>query len=249
MFLIIAIPHGGIFAENFPSLDPRISEKNNAELIKSEQRIKEKLGKDPANAELYYELAEIYTVLFDRTRKKSADATEWLFKTSAALEKAVMLDPDHKVALYNLGVVYKRQGRMERARDELRRAIRKCDPETDGHLLAAIWMQIGMIYEEQGFYDAAKEAYEKARDYDYGNDEIRNSLLDLKERKAAEKSYGSPSSYGFTPGMPTRPIGPAYDPLSGTGEQPQGVEQLLPALGSMFSQKAQQRQDYDEWAQ
>lgn len=226
-------------AEDLQGEADDLNSKSITQLIAAEREIKEKLGYDPGNADLYFELSEIYTTLFDRTRKKDAQAKEWIAKSAEALERVLMIEPNQKTALYNLGVVYKRGGEMERARDELRKAIRACDPDEDGYLLFAIWMQIGSIYEEQGFYDAAKEAYENALDYDYGNTEVRNALLDLKEKKEKDASA---SSYNVTPGgMSMMPFGYAsaksYDPMSGADLQPQGMEQVLPALGSMLSQK------------
>lgn len=227
-----------VFAEALPDEPSGLGAKSDAELIAAVRELQEKVGKDPSNMDLYLKLSEIYSALFDRTRKKNAQANEWLIKSADALERVVMAKPDHKVALYNLGVVYKRQGKMERAREELRKAARACDPKEDSYLLTAIWLQIGSVYEEQGFFDEAKEAYEKAQDYDYGNEDIRSALLDLKEKKAAAAS--SAGAYNFTPSMPLGNMGPStrtYDPMSGADLQPQGLEQVMPALSSMLSQK------------
>jgi tetratricopeptide (TPR) repeat protein len=236
--LLLAVVCRPVFAEGLPEDPADLNAKSTTELIAAEREIKERLQHDPANADLYFELSEVYSVLFDRTRTKSAQSNEWIAKNAEALEKAVMIKPNHKTALYNLGVVYKRQGKMERAREELRKAMRACDPDKDGYLLFAIWMQIGSIYEEQGFYDEAKEAYEKALDYDYGNDDARNALLDLKAKKASDVSA---SSYNVTPGMSMLPFGTAsaksYDPMSGADMRQQGLEQVMPALGSMLSKK------------
>lgn len=239
LFFLLVGPVPLLLAENVQDDPPSaLSEKNDAELIAGERKIKEKLQKEPSNAELYYQLSEIYSVLFDRTRKKNAQAKEWLWKSSEALERTVMIDPAHKAALYNLGVVYKRQGRMEKAREELRRAMRACDPNEDGYLLTAIWMQIGSVYEEQGFFDEAKESYEKALEYDYGNDEVRSALLDLKEKKAGAAAR-SASGYDVSPVMPMNmgPVARDYDPMSGADMQEQGLAQALPALGNMLAQK------------
>lgn len=219
-------------------------EKNYTELIAMERAIKEKLGLDPANAELYFKLAGVCSALFDQTRKKSSQANEWLSKSAAALEKTVMLRPGHKVALYNLGVVYKRQGRMEKAREELRRAIRACDPAEDAFLLTAAWMQIGFVYEDQGFFAEAEEAFLKAREYDEENEEIRGALMELKQKKAAAESGAS--SYDV---MPMNPLGMTgipgqqHDPTLAGNNQQQGLAQALPALGSMLSQKFSGQQD------
>jgi tetratricopeptide (TPR) repeat protein len=221
--------------------DPRadLNEKNDAELIALSREIRDRSVKDPSNAELYYELSMVYTVLFDRTRKKSAQSNEWLEKSAEALERAVMIRPTHKVALYNLGVVYKRQGHMERAREELRKALRACDPSADSFLMTAIWMQMGSVYEEQGFFDEAKEAYEKAQDLDPGNENIRNVLLELKQKRA--EAGENSSSYNVSAGGMMGSAGPvarSYDPMSGADTQPQGLARVMPALGSLLSKKA-----------
>ncbi len=240
LFVFLAACSGTILAEDLQDDPMDLNEKSNTELISMERDLKERIGKEPDNTVLYLDLSAVYSVLFDRTRKKNSQSSEWLVKNAEILERVVMMQPDQKIALYNLGVVYKRQGKMERAREELRRAIRSCDPATDGYLLAASWMQIGSVYEEQGFFDEASDAYEKALDHDYGNEEIRNAIKDLKERKAEAKEAGSPSSYNFAPSSMLGNMGPAarsYDPMSGADTQQQGMEQELPALTSLFSQK------------
>lgn len=220
-------------------------EKSYTELIAMATKIREKLGLEPSNAGLYFKLAGVYSALFDKTRKKNAQANEWLARSADALERTVMLQPKHKAAFYDLGVVYKRQGKMEKAREELRRAIRLCDPSVDGYLLAAAWMQIGAVYEEQGFWSEAEEAFLKAREYDYGNEEIQGALMDLKEKKKAAEAAG-PSSYDV---MPMNPLGMTgipgqqYDPTLAGNNQGQGLAQALPALGSMLSQKFSGQQD------
>jgi tetratricopeptide (TPR) repeat protein len=222
------------------SIGEDLSGKTDVELVGMERELKAKLGMEPGNADLYYRLSTVYATLFDRTRtQKGSQSIEWLVKSRDALERVLMIRPGDKVAHYNLGVVYKRLGQMERAREELKKAIRLCDPDQDTYLLCASWLQIGSVYEEQGFFDEAKEAYLKAREFDYGNQDIQEALRDVDaKRKAPEKGGGS--SFG----MPSMGSSFSQDPQTAAamGQDPNaqnqsGIAQALPALGQALMQK------------
>ncbi len=222
------------------SLGEDLSGKTDVELIGMEREMRAKLGLEPGNADLYYRLSTVYAMLFDRTRKqKGNQSREWIVKSRDALEKVLMIRPEDKVAHYNLGVVYKRLAQMERAREELKKAIRLCNPDEDRYLLCASWLQIGSVYEEQGFFDEAKESYLKAREFDYGNQDIQEALraVDVK-RKAPEKgggsSFGMPSLGGPLSANSQTAAAMGKDP----SEQDQGgIAQALPALGQALMQK------------
>jgi len=222
------------------SIREDLSGKTDAELVGMERELKKKLGLEPGNADLYYRLSTVYATLFDRTRtQKGKQYLEWLVKSRDALEKVLMIRPEDKVAHYNLGVVFKRIGQMERAREELRKAIRLCDPNEDSYLLCASWLQIGAVYEEQGFFEEAKEAYLKARELDYENPDIQEALRNVDVlRKAPEKGGGS--SFG---GMPSMGSALSKDPQTAAAmgldpnAQQGGMAQALPALGQMIMQK------------
>jgi len=217
-----------------------LSEKTDAELIGMERELKTRLGMEPGNVDLYYRLSTVYATLFDRTRKqKGNQSLEWLMKSRDALDKVLMIRPEDKVAHYNLGVVYKRLGQMERSREELKKAIRLCDPKQDAYLLSASWIQIGSVYEEQGFFDEAKEAYLQAREFDYGNQDIQEALRDVDEkRKAPEKgggsSFGMPSMGSSLSTNPQTAAAMGQDP---NAQDQGGIAQALPALGQMLMQK------------
>jgi len=215
------------------------SEQTDTELFKAERELKEKLGKDPGNPEYYLELSNIYATLFDRNRKKKGrQAEEWLWRSGDALEKAVMIDPENKVAHYNLGVVYKRQGAMERAREELKKTLRLCDPNQDALLMFASCMQIGAIYEEQGFFDEAREAYQQAREYDYGNEDAREALAELEmKRKGEAGSDYNMSPMGMGGGMVPRPSPQTGSVDPNVQQDPQALVQAIPYLGQMLMQK------------
>lgn len=217
-----------------------LSGKTDVELIGMERELKGKLGLEPGNADLYYRLSTVYATLFDRTRtQKGKQYLEWLLKSRDALDRVLMIRPEDKVAHYNLGVVYKRLGQMERAREELKKAIRLCDPDADTYLLCACWLQIGSVYEEQGFFEEAKEAYLKAREFDYGNQDIQEALRDVDaKRKAPEKgggaSFGMPS---MGSALSTNPQTAAAMGRDTSGQEQGGMAQALPALGQMIMQK------------
>jgi tetratricopeptide (TPR) repeat protein len=128
---------------------------------------------------------------------------------------------------------------MERAREELKKAIRLCDPEKDTYLLCASWLQIGSVYEEQGFFEEAKEAYLKAREFDFENPDIQEALraVDVK-RKAPEKgggsSFGMPSTGSASSTNPQTAAAMGQDPAA---QDQGGIAQALPALGQMIMQK------------
>ena len=217
-----------------------LSDKTEVELIGMEQEIKGQVEHDPGNVDLYYRLSTVYATLFDRTRKqKGSRSGEWLMRSRDTLEKVLMMRPTDKVAHYNLGVVYKRLGQMERAREELKKAIRLCDPKVDAYLICASWLQIGSVYEEQGFFDEAKEAYLQAREYDYGNEDIQQALRDIDvKRKAGENGRGSSMGMPFMGG----PLAKDPQTAAATGQDPNaqnsdGIAQAIPALGQALMQK------------
>ncbi|MDD5226901.1 MAG: tetratricopeptide repeat protein [Candidatus Omnitrophica bacterium] len=222
------------------SIGEDLSGKTDVELVGMERELKAKLGLEPGNADLYYRLSTVYATLFDRTRtQKGNQSLEWLVKSRDALEKVLMMRPEDKVAHYNLGVVYKRLGQMERAREELKKGIRLCDPGHDAYLLCASWLQIGSVYEEQGFFEEAKEAYLKAREFDYENQDIQEALRDVDaKRKAPEQgggsSFGMPFMGNSLSSNPQTAAAMGQDP---NAQNQSGIAQALPALGQALMQK------------
>lgn len=253
-FLVFLVCHFALpsvrASENEESDDPMatrdsvredFSGKTDVELIDMERELRTKLGLEPGNADLYYRLSTIYATLFDRTRtQKGPQYLEWLTKSRDALEKVLMIRPEDKVAHYNLGVVYKRLGQMERAREELKKAIRLCDPAKDVYLLCASWLQIGAVYEEKGFLEEAKEAYLKAREFDYENPDIQEAIRHVDAlRKAPQEGGGS--LFGGIPStgnsLSTNPQTAAAMGLDPNAQGQGGMAQALPALGQMIMQK------------
>lgn len=223
------------------SIGEDLSEKTDVELVGMERELKGRLEKDPGNADLHYRLSAVYATLFDRTRtQKGKQSQEWIVKSRDALEKVLMIRPEDKVAHYNLGVVYKRLGQMERAREELKKAIRLCDPQEDAYLISASWLQIGSVYEEQGFFDEAKESYFKAREFDYGNENIQEAIRAVDAKRKAPESGGGSSPFGMSSMENSLPMNPQTAAAMGQDPMAQnqaGIAQALPAIGQMLMQK------------
>lgn len=212
--------------------------KSDAELYAADRDLRAKLALDPGNAAYYFELSNIDAALFDRMRKGKYPG-DWLQRSGEALERAVMLDPANKVAYYNLGVVYKRQGRMERAREELKKGAARCTRGEEAPLAAAFWIQIGQTYAEQGFYEEAQAALLKAREYDYGNQDVQEGLAEIRAKIQSPDSSKSSSPFSMAPSMSGGMTAAAMsgDPVAIDNNQNQGIAQALPYLGQMVANK------------
>ena len=224
-----------------PETGEDLSQVADGELFIMEREIQQDLAKDPGNAELHKQLSTVYATLFDRTRnQKGPWSTEWLTRSRDSLEKVLMIHPEDKVAHYNLGVVYKRLGEMERAREELKKAIRLSDPAEDAYLLSACWLQIGSVYEEQGFFEDSKECYVKAREFDYENPDIQEAIhaVEAKRKESGNgggySSMGMPSTGNAFSSNPQTAAAMGMDP---NAQNQSGIAQALPALGQALMQK------------
>lgn len=132
----------------------------------------------PQEARAHFERANEYARDYDRFKASDPEqARRSLSQSAAELEQAISLEPDFLPAHYNLGVVLKRQGKFEEARERFRKVL-SGDPQQAG-----AHMQIGATYEEQGFYDDARENYLKAREVDFGNSSIEAAILDLERHE------------------------------------------------------------------
>lgn len=217
-----------------------LSQRTDGELFIMEREIQQDLAKDPGNAELHKELSTVYATLFDRTRnQKGPWSHEWLIRSRGSLQKVLMIHPEDKVAHYNLGVVYKRLGEMEVAREELKKAIRLCDPVQDAYLISACWLQIGTVYEEQGFFEDSRECYIRAREFDYGNEDIQEAIhaVETKRKEAGSggfSSFGMPSTGGAFSSNPQTAAAMGQDP---NAQNQNGMAQALPAIGQALMQK------------
>lgn len=154
--------------------------KEEGNLEEAERFLKKALEFSPSNHEYHFELANVYALRYDEKSKKEKRA-DALDAAARELEQAIMLNPDFLQAYFNLGVVYKKQGNYEKAREQFRHVL-----ELDPNLVNA-YMQIGAIYEEQGFFDEAKDEYLKAKDMDFGNPGIDSAIEDLQNRREEDR--------------------------------------------------------------
>jgi len=154
-------------------------------LAEAEDALVQALTYEPTNADYQFELSNIYAALYDslKNRSGSTQAADVLVRLQRSLERTLVFKPDHIPAHFNLGVVYKRIGRYEDARQEFREVL-SLSPD-----LGAAWFQLGATYQQQGFWDEAEDAYGRARDLSYNKYEIDETLQELKSaRELSEKS-------------------------------------------------------------
>lgn len=180
-FLMNVAPPVLAFAES-PLLNEAITLREQGALSKAESILKALLAQDPSLPEYHYELANVYASQYDRHSGRANDpvAHRILVQAAGELEQAAMIDPTFVAAQYNLGIVYKKLGEYEKAREQFKKVL-VLDPDS-----VAARMQIGAIYEEQGFFDEARDAYLEAKEFDFGNPDIQSALADLE---AAEDEF------------------------------------------------------------
>ena len=164
-----------LLAQQFYQRGMTLREENS--LDRAEHFLKKALEIDPANSAYHFELANLYASRYDHLaakRIRDERAQAWLAHASRELESAVMLDPHSIPARFNLGVVYKKQGMYEEARQNFRDILER-EPN-----LTNAYLQIASTYEEQGFYDEAEDTYRKAQELDFGNPGIELAIEELK---------------------------------------------------------------------
>ena len=215
-------------------------------------------------AEYHFELANVYAAFFDQIRdhKTNIKTDDILSGARRELEQVVMLDSKHLPAYYNLGVVYKRQGEYEKARDSFRKVL-EMDPQQ-----VSAQMQIGSVYEAQGFFDEAEDSYMKAREMGLSPADHKLALQDLRQKQYQLKTQDNIRNYsggGFGSltdrgGYGRMPFG--YSPNSqaaalaeqqGMGGQPSGgaggmVMQAAPVLGSWLLGEFMKRRQNNQQA-
>ncbi len=228
--------------------------RNEGRFAEAEDALLQALQEEPSNPDYHFELSNIYAALYDtwQTRPNARQAMELLNRSQRELEQVLVFQPDHLAARFNLGVVYKRQGRYEAAREEFRRVL-ELSPD-----LAAAWYQIGSTYQDQGFWDEAEDAYLKARDLSYDPYAINDALEELRRaRVAAEQSSERPSGFGGMMGgggYPSNsnsldPFGrptSVYDSVSGQANQNPNASSMFPSLAAMMIQQVLSRGPRDE---
>lgn len=216
----------------------------------AENAMLEAVQAEPHNPAYYFELSNIYAALYDtwQSRPNAPRAIELLNRSRHALEQVTLFQPDHLAARFNLGVVYKRQGHYELAREEFRKVL-ELSPD-----LAAAWYQIGSTYQLQGFYDEAEDAYRKAGELSYDPAGVRDAMQELQQaRFSAAQSAERQASLGSFGNYPATAAG--YDPLGrsqslygslyGQSNQNSSSTAVLPSLAAMMIQQMLSRNSQD----
>lgn len=221
----------------------------------AEQSLKQGLNFYPGNADLRFELANLYVIQHDLLQKQnqSGAAVSKLKAAARELEQAVMYRPDSVSGFYNLGTIQKNLGRYEEARKSFQKALM-----LDPNQVPAI-LQLGATYEEQGFFEEAESIYRDAQERIY-DQRLQNAVQNLYENRdyyqAAESrqrqmatasqmnsmsnalnSYGSSEPNYFNTPYPQGSdtgYGTNYGNNSGTQN---ALGQAVPLLGQMFAKQ------------
>lgn len=171
------------------------------EWASAERAFVKAIAAEPSNSDYHLELAMVYAIQYDTVRNSPEYKTLLLERAARELEQAVMFRPQFTMAHYNLGVIYKKQGKFEDARKQFRRVL-ELDPAA-----VKAQLEIGLIYEEQGFFDDARDAYDKAREMSYFDPDVKAALEDLEAHKADDRNR-APTNLGMNP----------FDRLQGEGD-------------------------------
>lgn len=221
--------------------------KDEGRLEEAERFMKKALELEPSNHQYHFELANVYALRYDQ-KPKDRHRDKMLRSAARELEQAVMLHPDFIQAYFNLGVVYKKQGEYEKAREQFRTVLQIEPSLVNAHL------QIGATYEQQGFFHEARDAYEQALRLDYGNAGIDGALDDLQERKKEDEERMLAETAAtrlnrYQSAFPYTPDGQAAGYEQKRQEQldsSAGMEQAIPYLGSwLISQFMNWRESRD----
>jgi tetratricopeptide (TPR) repeat protein len=227
--------------------------KQEGRYLDAEAQLRRAIEFQPSNANYHFELANLYAQRYDTLSEKSKDSSgpNLLDLAAKSLENVVMIRSNDIAARYNLGVVYKRLKKFEKARDEFREVL-KLDPKQVNAVL-----QIGATYQEQGFFDDAKTYYEQAREMDYGNPGVQSAMAELEEHKRQQVQTGSRSNQdmfsrmqnmqGMFPHSNNSHAADFYrDGSDAGGANNQGMASALPYLGSwLYNQFMKSKNDQE----
>lgn len=103
-----------------------------------------------------------------------ADRNENLEYALELIDKALDQDPDNGYFVDSRGWVFYRMGRYEEAVDELMRAAELLEDDV-------VYEHLGDVYMELNDTEKAREAYEKALDFNPQNKVLKNKIKDLAE--------------------------------------------------------------------
>ena len=248
-FLLLSLANASAALEEGPAgeaYEEGVENLRAGRLEEAERNLKDALQLQPVRAEYHFELANVYAAQYDAflNQGDSAAAGEALRAAGRELEQAVMFQPDYVPAVFNLGVVYKKLGRFEEARDQFKRVL-QMEPAQPAGLL-----QIGATYEEQGFYDDAESTYAEAGRAYPGQPEIAEALRGLDARRQASRDQSAMDlrarasqvqSFLNQAGAGAQPYGGYPGQQAGQGasgiQAGQAVQQMLPYVSSWLGQQ------------
>ncbi len=219
---------------------------NQENLEESRRVLQGALAFDPGNPDYHFELSRVYGALYDESsRAHQLVETHLLTLSQNELEQVLMIRPEDIPAHYNLGVIYKRRGNMERARDKFRRVLKLSNAERSAApVTISTWMQIGSTYEDQGFFDDAKDAYMKARELGGNRPEIQSAIEDLRIRQQ-EDGENQKTRRRADPWIRQYVSGSEYAQFGSEALRAQsqnaGVGALLPVVGQILFQQFMDR--------
>jgi len=238
-------PHENLFEKPDPrAVLARLRFDNQEELEESRRLLETALAVDPGNADYHFELSRIYGALYDESAKGIASGEKrFLDLSQVKLEQVLMIRPEDIPAHYNLGVIYKRRGKMEQARASFFRVIHLAEKD-EGRVFVtgSAWMQIGTVYEEQGFFEDAQDAYMKAREIGGNRPEVQTALQDLSTKMTAARqtppSRADPWAREYISGSDYAQFG--ADALRARTHRA-GIGALVPFAGQMLFHQFMQR--------
>jgi len=224
------------------------------ELEESRRLLVSALAFDSGNADYHFELSRVYGALYDESvpsGKNKVGETRFLNMSQSQLEQVLMIRPHDVPAHYNLGVIYKRRGKMELARSAFQRVIQLTEKDTvpSASVIGSAWLQIGTVYEEQGFFEEARDAYMKAREIGGNRPEVQDALQGIVEKQTQERTT-SPQRVDrwtreYVSGADYAQFGP--DALRAQSYRG-GIGALVPMAGMMlFDQFMSRRRDAREF--
>lgn len=181
-------------------------------------------------------------------------AKQFMESAARELEQAVMIRQEFIPAHFNLGIVYKKLGKYEKARAEFKEVVR-LDPQS-----VTAMLKIGEVYEEQGFTEEAAQIYQEIRERGLYNEDValaqenlqsRLGALDRRQQNQFNRSLGMnqqklASAYQERndPSI-ANSYGSQYGPSSNSGGS--AVSSLAPLLMNQFMGSRNQRNTRDDW--